>query len=103
MLGSVRQFARKRGWALFLVALGIWPMFTDPSLPNGLAMGAFLLWAWRDTFYPSPSIRTPLRDLLQGYRDGTYTSDRTSRAVGMAGMVCLLASFIVRAVRFFSS
>lgn len=56
-------------------------------------------------FCASPSsIRAhPLREVAKGYREGTYTSDRTSRTAGMAALACLVASFIVRVAAFLSS
>jgi hypothetical protein len=100
---TIKVSIRQRLWALSLVALGVWPMVSTPSLANGLAMGAFLLFAWREAYYPSPSLRTPLRDVARGYRDGTYISDRTSRTVGMAAVACLVASFVARVASFMSS
>lgn len=87
---------RQRVWAGALVIIGVLPMVISPSFANALAMCGILLVAWREAFYVSPSARMRLRDVYAGYREGRFTSDRIGRLVGTAGILLIVASFVVR-------
>jgi|GEM_PF-4897719 len=94
--GPLKVPTKQRVWAAFLVVIAVVPMVLTPSTANALSMCGLLLLAWREAFYLSPLLRTRMKDVYAGYREGRFASDRVGRLASAAASLFILASFIVR-------
>jgi hypothetical protein len=80
----------RRWWAVALAAISIADAILVHTLSSRLNMCACLLAAWNLAFIPSPSLRTPLREIYERARRG-WRSPWQSKIVMLASMSLFIA------------
>jgi hypothetical protein len=91
----MEEFEMKPGkgrklFALALAVLCISEALLERTLSSRLNMCGMLLFAWDFAFTPSPSLRTPLRDIYKMARQG-WRMPWSSKLATMAAVVLLIA------------
>jgi hypothetical protein len=80
----------RRVFALALAALCVTEALLERTLSSRLNMCGMLLFAWDIAFTPSPSLRTPMRDIYKMAREG-WRMPWSSKLVSMAAVALMIA------------
>jgi len=78
-------------WALVFSVGGVGYALWRPAPANFLLMASMLLLAWNMAFTPGPPVRSTMRGIYAGAREGSYRTSTTSKLVTAAAILLFLA------------
>ncbi len=90
VLAKRLSVGKRRLGAALGASLSIFVAIMIPTTGNLWSMCGMLLLCWNIAFTPGPSIATPLGEVYERARAGSFRTSTTSKLVSLAGMLLIV-------------